>query len=513
MSLGRHKVCPSGVKSCHAPYEDWPVRLSDGTDPPADAALAAVRVCRISASGLAVQSDVLAVEEPLEIRLGCDVDGRRVHRAVSITMRTPGHDLELAVGFLFTEGVVVAPEQVAGVRACGAGNVVRVDLRPGVAVDLARLERHFYTASSCGVCGKASLEAVRVCPPELALAEGRPVVEAAVIHRLPEALRAAQAVFDRTGGLHAAALFDARGDLLCLREDVGRHNALDKLIGAQFLAGRTPLSEGVLLVSGRASFELVQKAAVAGIPILAAVGAPSSLAVRPGPRTRPDPARLRPSGPLQHLHRRRAHPPGRGRPSRLPLPELALPCQSSETRETTMFSLPLFSRPQPSREPFSPQTLGEGLAAARRHRHRERLSLLRRRLRPAHLHQGRPAHRHRGQPRKPHQRGHALPQGGQRLPAGRQPAPRHAGPLPRPLLRPLGDAAAGLGAGPDRPAASRRRATPTSPSATRQGRLLNSVRTIGTLGGATIDNEENYLIKKLFGGGLGVVSIENQARI
>ncbi len=159
-------------------------------DAPSDPALAAVRVCRLSGSGLVVQPDVLAVEEPLEIRLGCDVGGRRVHRAVSITMRTPGHDLELAVGFLFTEGILVSPEQVAGVRACGAGNVARVDLQPGVAVDLARLERHFYTSSSCGVCGKASLEAVRVCtryhPPP-----GRPVVEAAVIHRLPAELRGA----------------------------------------------------------------------------------------------------------------------------------------------------------------------------------------------------------------------------------------------------------------------------------------------------------------------------------
>ncbi|HVS38267.1 MAG TPA: formate dehydrogenase accessory sulfurtransferase FdhD [Gemmataceae bacterium] len=255
--------------------------LSDRIDPPSDPALAAVRVCRISGSGPAVQaaqSDMLAVEEPLEVRLGCDVGGRRVHRAVSVTMRTPGHDLELAVGFLFTEGVIAARDQVAGVRACGAGNVARVDLHPGVAVDLSRLERHFYTSSSCGVCGKASLEAVRVCSRNR-LREGRPVLEAAVIHRLPGALRAAQVVFDRTGGLHAAALFDAAGQLLCLREDVGRHNALDKMIGAQFLGGRTPLSEGVVLVSGRASFELVQKAVVAGIPVLAAVGAPSSLAV------------------------------------------------------------------------------------------------------------------------------------------------------------------------------------------------------------------------------------------
>jgi FdhD protein len=254
------------------------VDVSAKTNLPIDPALAAVRVCRISVSGQAVQPDMLAVEEPLEVRLGCDVGGRRVHRAVSITMRTPGHDRELAVGFLFTEGVIVAREQVAGVHACGAGNVARVDLHPGVAVDLSRLERHFYTSSSCGVCGKASLEAVRVCSGKR-VPDGRPVVESAVIHHLPEALRAAQAVFDRTGGLHASALFDANGKLLCLREDVGRHNALDKLIGAQFLAGRTPLWENMLLVSGRASFELVQKAAVAGIPILAAVGAPSSLAV------------------------------------------------------------------------------------------------------------------------------------------------------------------------------------------------------------------------------------------
>lgn len=243
-----------------------------------DPALATVQVCRISPTGSAVQPDLLAVEEPLEVRLGHDGGGRRAHVPVSITMRTPGHDDELAVGFLYTEGIVVAREQVVAVRACGAGNVLRVDLAAGVSVDLARLERHFYTSSSCGVCGKASLEAVQVCARHR-LAEGLPVVDGEVIYHLPEVLRGAQTVFDCTGGLHAAALFNTKGELLCLREDVGRHNALDKLIGAQFLAGRTPLSDSVLLVSGRASFELVQKALVAGIPILAAVGAPSSLAV------------------------------------------------------------------------------------------------------------------------------------------------------------------------------------------------------------------------------------------
>jgi FdhD protein len=233
----------------------------------------------MSNAGSAVQPDVLAVEEPLEIRLSSIVAKRTLSRAVSVTMRTPGHDPELALGFLFSEGILSSTEQVASVESCGAGNVVCVDLKPGVAVDLARLERHFYTTSSCGVCGKASLEAVRVSARHHLL-DGRPIVEAEVIQRLPAALRAAQAGFERTGGLHAAALFDVRGQLLCLREDVGRHNALDKLIGAQFLAGRIPLVEDVLLVSGRASFELVQKAMVAGIPVLAAVGAPSSLAVR-----------------------------------------------------------------------------------------------------------------------------------------------------------------------------------------------------------------------------------------
>ena len=252
--------------------------VPDQTDGRSNPALAHVSVCRVDGTGLAEGPDLVAVEEPLEIRLGFLALGRRLHRGISITMRTPGHDHELAVGFLLTEGIVTSRDQVTGVRSCGSGNVVRVDLREDVNVDIERLERHFYTSSSCGVCGKTSLEAVRVSVPNR-LSGGRPVVEASVIHRLPETLRRAQAVFDRTGGLHAAALFDIHGSLVCVREDVGRHNALDKLIGAQFLAGNMPLTMSVLLLSGRVSFELVQKAAIAGIPVLAAVGAPSSLAV------------------------------------------------------------------------------------------------------------------------------------------------------------------------------------------------------------------------------------------
>jgi len=245
-----------------------------------DSLAVGVNLLRAVASGTSAPgSDTVAVEEPLEIRLGYDDGGRRRHRTVAVTMRTPGHDPELAVGFLFTEGIVTARDQLAGVHiCCRTANVVRVELAAGSTVDFARLKRHSYTTSSCGVCGKTSLEAVRVVAGDPPPAD-KPVVDAATIHGLPAALRVAQPVFDRTGGLHASALFDAHGHLRCVREDVGRHNALDKLIGCQFLAGLTPLCDDILLVSGRASFELVQKAAVAGIPVLAAVGAPSSLAV------------------------------------------------------------------------------------------------------------------------------------------------------------------------------------------------------------------------------------------
>src|SRR5437660_937773 len=192
--LVRALLSPTSVAQPNPCWKDSHMIKSTEVNCVPNRALANVCMSRFSAAGLTMQSDALAVEEPLEIRLGCDVDGRRAHRAVSITMRTPGHDQELAVGYLFTEGILAAREQVTAVRACGMGNVVRVDLLPGTVVDLSRLERNFYAASSCGVCGKASLKAVRV-KPQNKLMPAWPIVEAAVIERLPEKLRAAQVVF------------------------------------------------------------------------------------------------------------------------------------------------------------------------------------------------------------------------------------------------------------------------------------------------------------------------------
>lgn len=231
------------------------------------------------------EPDHVAVEEPLEIRLAYSgPDGREV-RSISITMRTPGNDAELAAGFLYTEGIVESTDQIAEIHHLGPQvettelrNVIRVDLVPEVRVDLERLKRHFYTTSSCGVCGKTSLEALRVNGKE-PLRDNGFIVSRDVLCALPEKLRSNQEVFDETGGLHASALFDAEGQLDTVREDVGRHNAVDKLVGACLLEGRVPVATRGILVSGRASFELMQKAMMAGIPMLAAVGAPSSLAV------------------------------------------------------------------------------------------------------------------------------------------------------------------------------------------------------------------------------------------
>lgn len=222
--------------------------------------------------------DTLAAEEPLEIRFG--------GRPLTVSMRTPGDDFDLTAGFLVTEGVVTSAEQVRAIRYCAGAaddgrntyNVVDVDLTPGVPAPSPSLERHFYTTSSCGVCGKASLEAVRTAAAWPVDAD--PVrLDPAVVAGLPQTLRRSQRVFERTGGLHAAGLFAASGELLCLREDIGRHNAFDKVVGWALRAGRLPLRGCTLLASGRASFELAQKARMAGVPALAAVSAPSALAV------------------------------------------------------------------------------------------------------------------------------------------------------------------------------------------------------------------------------------------
>jgi FdhD protein len=231
------------------------------------------------ADGVATpRPDTLAAEEPLEIRVA--------GRPLTVTMRTPGDDFDLARGFLVSEGVVSADSDIAAIRYCAGAtangvntyNVLDVLLDDGVPAPDPSLERNFYTTSSCGLCGKASLEAVRTTSKWHV--DRDPLrLNATTIATLPDKLRAAQQVFDRTGGLHAAGLFDADGELLCVREDVGRHNAVDKVIGWALDAGRLPLSGTTLMVSGRASFELVQKAVMAGLPALAAVSAPSSLAV------------------------------------------------------------------------------------------------------------------------------------------------------------------------------------------------------------------------------------------
>jgi FdhD protein len=228
-----------------------------------------------------VRPDALATEEPMEIRLLAG----QTKQTVAVTMRTPGADFELAAGFLYGEGIIESPEDVLKISYCVDSeidaeqqyNIVNVELRGDRAYDLRSLERHFYTTSACGVCGKGSLEQLelRGCP---VISPG-PEVSAETIYALPETLREAQGLFDATGGLHAAALFDSEGELLALREDVGRHNATDKLVGWALLEGRLPLTDHIVMVSGRSSFEILQKCLTAGVPVVCAISAPSSLAV------------------------------------------------------------------------------------------------------------------------------------------------------------------------------------------------------------------------------------------
>lgn len=229
-----------------------------------------------------IETDKLAIEEPLEIRIGFHSNGKFESRPISITMRTPGDDFELAAGFLLTEGVINSDDQISGIKYCGKigqpKNTVRVDLTKSTSVDFTKLERNFYTTSSCGVCGKSSIEALSTGAQPIA-SNGFRLSSQFNVHSMPEILRNSQSVFDETGGLHAAGLFDRTGKLLVIKEDVGRHNAVDKLIGSQFLEKNIPLNDKILFLSGRASFELVQKAVMAQIPVIAAVSAPSSLAV------------------------------------------------------------------------------------------------------------------------------------------------------------------------------------------------------------------------------------------
>lgn len=270
---------------------------------PGSPAIAELPVQKINAGSLVETHDSVAVEEPLEIRLLYGPAGKRIEQSISVTMRTPGHDAELAIGFLFTEGIIsdasailaieeeeprpagpVAapnrnPHNIAGTPD-SASNCIRIALKEGITLDLGRLQRHFYTSSSCGVCGKSSIDALKtVCPTPMGTEETTPL-DAGLLYSLPSLLRQGQDIFDSTGGLHASALFDRKGNLLVLREDIGRHNALDKAIGYALQQAWLPLSDNILLLSGRACFELIQKAAMAGINMVAAVGPPSSLAVQ-----------------------------------------------------------------------------------------------------------------------------------------------------------------------------------------------------------------------------------------
>lgn len=230
-------------------------------------------------------SDEVSVEEPLEIRIAYGLDGQKQTRNISVTMRTPGNDAELAAGFLFTEGIIAGPQQIKEINhlqaACSVngGNVITVELSGQFVPELMNAERNFYTTSSCGVCGKGSIESIKTVSPFKNMEKKQQTVSLEILYRLAEKLRTFQNNFSATGGIHASGLFDTKGNLLALREDVGRHNALDKLIGNTLLTGQLPLQDHILVLSGRASFELIQKSAMAGIPVVAAIGAPSSLAV------------------------------------------------------------------------------------------------------------------------------------------------------------------------------------------------------------------------------------------
>jgi len=241
-------------------------------------------IIRIGPNGKEQLPDLVANEEPLEIRLGIGLAGQREQLNLSVTMRTPGHDKELALGFLYTESIISNFKDVTSIEYCETvkpdevGNVLRIELTSNIQINEDKLSRHFYTSSSCGVCGKSSIEAISV--PVVSVKVDFAPIGAHLVCKLPNLLEEAQKVFEHTGGLHACGLFDKKGNLLKLREDVGRHNAVDKLIGALLIENTLPMIDSILMLSGRISFELVQKAARAGIQFIAAIGAPSSLAIQ-----------------------------------------------------------------------------------------------------------------------------------------------------------------------------------------------------------------------------------------
>lgn len=235
-------------------------------------------VLKYSNQGAKLFEDLIAVEEPLEIKLSYSQNGKQHTKNISVTMRTPGNDTELAIGFLFTEGIIKQSHQVKNVKSGALQNSITIEMMDGFDVPLEKLNRHFYTTSSCGVCGKESIEAIKTIK-EKTKTNTLLKVSADVLYSLPEKLNNAQSAFLQTGGIHGSALFNLHGDLIALREDVGRHNALDKLIGSMLMENKIPLTENILLLSGRASFELIQKSVMAGINLVVAIGAPSSLAV------------------------------------------------------------------------------------------------------------------------------------------------------------------------------------------------------------------------------------------
>jgi FdhD protein len=240
--------------------------------------IAAVAIQRITNHIAEDIQDVVAIEEPLEIKLVYNLKGKPNHKSLAVTMRTPGHDEELALGFLFTEGIIQSANQVKIIAPSGENTII-VQLEENAIPSLQSADRNFYTTSSCGVCGKSSIDAIRISSTHQHTKDGINA-DTALLYGLHQRLREAQNIFESTGALHASALFDQEANLILLREDVGRHNALDKVIGASLQERTFPLSNTILLLSGRASFELIQKASMAGIKMVAAIGAPSSLAVQ-----------------------------------------------------------------------------------------------------------------------------------------------------------------------------------------------------------------------------------------